>query len=129
MKIKKEIRVQVWNMFDRKCAYCGCDLDYNHMQVDHVKPLYRNDKVTDLVVWGVERGEDNISNYHPSCARCNRWKSTFSVDMFRKEIELQTKRLLRDSNQYRMALDFNLIQVTNEPVEFWFERWQKLNCT
>jgi len=28
-----------------------------------------------------------------------------------------------------MALDYNLIKLTKQPVEFWFERWQKLNCT
>ena len=129
MAIKKEIRLRVWNKFDRKCAYCGCDLEYKKMQVDHVKPLYKNDNVETLEVWGVERGKDEESNYYPACARCNRWKSTYSVEMFRKQIQLQTERLLRDSNQYRMALDYNLIELTDKPVEFWFERWQKLNCT
>ncbi len=129
MAINREIRLRVWNKFDCKCAYCGKDLEYNKMQVDHVKPLYRNDKLDTLEAWGVERGKDEESNYYPSCARCNRWKSTFSVEMFREQIQKQTERLLRDSNQYRMSLDYNLIQLTHKPIEFWFERWQKLNCS
>jgi len=126
MAIKKEIRVKVWNKFDCKCAYCGCDLEYNKMQVDHVKPLYRNDKVETLEVWGVERGENEESNYYPSCARCNRWKSTFSIEQFRNEIQQQLIRLKRDSSNYRMALDYNMIVEYNKPIEFFFERWEKI---
>lgn len=126
MRIAKEIRIRVWEKFDKKCAYCGCDLEYNKMQVDHVKPLYRNDKVETLEVWGIERGKDEESNYFPACARCNRWKSTFSVEMFREQIQKQTFRLFRDSSQYRMALDYNLIIETNQSVVFWFEQWRKM---
>ena len=33
------------NLYDRynyKCAYCGCDLEYKDMQVDHIKSVYAN---------------------------------------------------------------------------------------
>ena len=79
MAKKKEIRERVWKKYDCHCAYCGKMIQYKDMQVDHIKPLYRNDSVDDLIVWGVERGKDEESNYNPSCARCNRWKSTFSL--------------------------------------------------
>lgn len=92
------------------------------MQVDHIKPLYRNDKVTTLEVWGVERGTDDFENLMPSCVRCNRWKSTFNLEMFRKEIGLQIERLNNYSNNYRMAKDFGLIEETDTSVIFYFEK-------
>ena len=93
MMTKKINREEVYNKCEGHCGYCGKEITIKQMQVDHIKPLYRNDKVTTLEVWGVERGSDNFDNLMPSCARCNRWKSTFSLEMFRKEIERQIERL------------------------------------
>jgi 5-methylcytosine-specific restriction endonuclease McrA len=122
MMTKKINREEVYNKCEGHCGYCGKEITIKQMQVDHIKPLYRNDKVTTLEVWGVERGSDNFDNLMPSCARCNRWKSTFSLDMFRKEIEHQIERLNKYNNNYRMAKDFGLIQETIIPIVFYFEK-------
>jgi 5-methylcytosine-specific restriction endonuclease McrA len=121
--IKKEQRIIIWNKFDKKCAYCGCSLEYSKMQVDHVIPLYRNDTDETLQKWGIKRGMDNIDNYFPSCARCNHWKSTFTVEKFRDQINKQIDQLKKNSSQFRMSLDFNLIKETNNNVVFWFEKY------
>lgn len=121
MAIKKEVRERVWRKYDCKCAYCGHYLEYKKMQVDHIKPLYRNDSVETLKVWGIERGKDEESNCNPSCARCNRWKSTYSLETFRSEIVKQTERLKRDSAAFRMAYDYNRIVIKVQPLKFWFE--------
>jgi 5-methylcytosine-specific restriction endonuclease McrA len=115
-------RQEVYNKCDGHCGYCGKEITIKQMQVDHIKPLYRNDKVTTLEVWGVERGTDDFENLMPSCARCNRWKSTFNLEMFRNEIRLQIERLNNYNNNYRMAKDFGLIQETNIPIVFYFEK-------
>ena len=120
---KKINRQEVYDKCGGHCGYCGKDITIKQMQVDHIKPLYRNDKVTTLEVWGVERGTDDFENLIPSCARCNRWKSTFSVEMFRKEIELQIRRLNDYNNNYRMAKDFGLIEEKCIPVIFYFENY------
>ena len=120
-KISKKIREEIWYKYGKKCAYCGSNLEYKKMQVDHIKPLYRNDNVKTLEVWGVERGGNDIDNLKPSCARCNRWKSTFSLEQFREEISKQCERLKRDSSQYRMAIDYGLIKETDNKIVFWFE--------
>lgn len=127
--IKKEIRERVWNKYDRRCAYCGTDLEYKQMQVDHIEAHWHSGTEEDCKRWGVTKGEHEESNFNPSCARCNRWKGTFSVEAFRNEISLQLVRLQRDSSNYRMALDYGMITESNKPIEFWFERWQKLNCS
>ena len=122
--MKAYIRERVWHKFKKHCAYCGCNLEYKKMQVDHVKPLYRNDNLKTLEAWEVERGKDEESNYNPSCARCNRWKSTFSVEMFRQEIMKQTARLKRDNAGYRLAIDFGqIIEPVNSYIVFYFERF------
>ena len=38
--IPKRIRQQLYEKYNHRCAYCGCNLEYKDMQVDHVKPVY-----------------------------------------------------------------------------------------
>jgi len=127
--IKKEIRERVWNKYDKRCAYCGTDLEYKQMQVDHIEAYWHSGTEQDCKRWGVTKGEHEGSNFNPSCARCNRWKGTFTIEAFRNEISLQLVRLKRDSSNYRMALDYGMVTESNKPIEFWFELWQKLNCS
>ncbi|QQV91436.1 HNH endonuclease [Tenacibaculum phage Gundel_1] len=127
MANKKEIRKRVWNKYGCQCAYCGKKLEYDKMQVDHIKPLYRNDTEEDCLKMNVVKGIDEESNYNPSCARCNRWKSTFNLEQFRNEISLQLDRLRKSSSNYRMALDFGLIKEVPKKVVFHFEIYGKVN--
>ena len=121
-KLKKIDREQIWLKYDKKCAYCGVEITMKQMQVDHIKPLYRNDNVITLEVWGVERGTDNIDNLNPSCARCNKWKSTYSLETFREIVQTSINRLERDTPNFRLARDYGLLKVTLDPVIFFFER-------
>jgi 5-methylcytosine-specific restriction endonuclease McrA len=120
--IKKSVREEVYKKCDGHCGYCGEEITYKQMQVDHIKPLYRNDSVTTLEVWGVERGTDDFDNLMPTCARCNRWKSTFSLEQFREQIGKQLERVNRDSAGYRMAKDYGLIVEKEIKVVFYFEK-------
>lgn len=121
-KLKKIDREQIWLKYDKKCAYCGVEITMKQMQVDHIKPLYRNDNVTTLEVWGVERGTDDVDNLNPSCARCNKWKSTYSLETFREIVQTSINRLERDTPNFRLARDYGLLKVTLDPVIFFFER-------
>ena len=79
MKINRQ---EVYDKCNGLCAYCGDGITIKQMQVDHVKPLYRNDDDTTLQGWGVERGTDDMDNLLPSCSRCNKWKSTYTLEKF-----------------------------------------------
>lgn len=35
-KIPKKTRLAVYEKCNHRCAYCGCDLKYEDMQVDHI---------------------------------------------------------------------------------------------
>lgn len=119
MAISKNLRIQVYKKYDGHCAYCGCELN-GKFQVDHIEPIYRGWNYTLIDKYNKKRIED-ISNYNPSCARCNKWKSTWSIEEFRHEISMQIERLKRDSSSFRLSLDYSLIQETKKQVKFYFE--------
>lgn len=107
MKINRQ---RVYDKYDGHCAYCGTEITLKQMQVDHIQAKWNTWSDAEINRRpGFVRGSDEESNLNPSCARCNKWKATFSVEQFRKEIELQRQRLRRDSSAYRMSLDYNLI--------------------
>ena len=119
MKINRQ---EVYNKCDGHCAYCGKDITLKQMQVDHKEPLFRNSTNEELQWYKRTRGTDEMDNLLPSCARCNRWKSTYTIEEFRKEISLQIQRLNNYSSNYRMVKDYNLIQETNNTVVFYYEK-------
>lgn len=71
--IPKKTRLKVYEMYNGHCAYCGCEIEYKEMQVDHVESLYWNG------------GSDEISNYKPACRMCNFYKSTMGIEDFREQ--------------------------------------------
>ena len=122
MTKKKINREEVYNKCGGHCAYCGNEITIKQMQIDHIKPLYRNDDDTTLKGWGVERGTDDMDNLIPSCSRCNKWKSTFTLENFRKVIKTSINRLERDTPNYNLAKDFGLITENAVEVVFYFEK-------
>jgi len=105
-----------------RCAYCGKEITLKQMQVDHIEPQWTTVEDKYLLRDGITRGTNHIDNLNPACVRCNKWKSTFSVERFRGEISKQAERLQRDSSAFRMALDYNLISIHEpKPIVFYFE--------
>lgn len=39
-QLSKATRLEVLNKYDNHCAYCGCELTYEQLNVDHKIPLY-----------------------------------------------------------------------------------------
>lgn len=68
---------------------------------------------------------DCPENIFPSCAPCNLLKTTYSLEMFRKQVSLQVERGRRSSVNFRTAERFGLVEVIEKPVVFWFEQYQK----
>ena len=119
MKINRQ---GVYDKCNGHCAYCGKEITLKQMQVDHKEPLFRNYTEKELEWYKRTRGTNEMDNLLPSCARCNRWKSTYTIEEFRKEISLQIQRLNNYSSNYRMVKDYNLIQETDNPVIFYYEK-------
>ena len=126
-------------IFDKsggKCWYCGCDLPEKGWHEDHVEPVYRNPpKKKPSYPWGeppesirpilessMQKPENDIEeNKVPACAPCNLFKSTFSVEEFRQEIQRQVERARKSSVNFRTSERFGLIKEIDKKVTFWFE--------
>ncbi len=62
-RLTKEERRAVYDKMGGHCAYCGCELHYKDMQVDHVVPLRKG-------------GPDVPDNMLPACRSCNHYKDS-----------------------------------------------------
>lgn len=126
--MNKRERELIFNKFGGRCAYCGCELQKG-WNVDHIEPRWHTWSEEDINrikaksngKTDFKKGANDILNYNPSCPRCNKWKSTHTIEQFRQEISLQIIRLKRDSSNFRIACDYNLITETQKPVQFYFE--------
>ncbi len=118
MQRRKLTRSERWQVYDKckgHCAYCGCNLEYKDMQVDHIIPLNG---------WS-EQGADTLDNMLPACRSCNHYKSRSTLDGFRKMVEVMPDTLMRDSTTYRNAVRFGLVIPNKMPVIFYFEKMEK----
>lgn len=77
----------IFNKCNGKCAYCGCNLSFFEMTIDHIKPK-------------ISGGRNNIENLNPSCRSCNSLKSHMSV----KKFTVLVKELIK-AGQYRIYFD------------------------
>lgn len=112
--IPKKIREQVYQMFNGHCAYCGCKLEFKDMQVDHLIPIWS------------QNGSSELENLMPACRMCNFYKSTFTLDKFRENLETLYERLAK-SFIYRLALKYGLIQESQKHIKFYFEELEEVN--
>lgn len=87
--ISQKTRKAVYEKYGGHCAYCGCELDYKDMQVDHVDSCYRNDPESKTGN-EVKKSADELNqldNLMPSCRMCNFYKSVSTLEAFRKRVQ------------------------------------------
>ncbi|ECJ2934767.1 HNH endonuclease [Salmonella enterica] len=138
MALTRKQRERLRMKFGGRCAYCGCELPEKGWHADHVQAVLRkSERCMKAAEKGIFRlkttGEvfrpeaDCPENIFPSCAPCNLLKTTYSLEMFRKQVSLQVERGRRSSVNFRTAERFGLISVVNKPVVFWFEQYEGEN--
>ena len=113
--IPKKIRQRIYDKYNGHCAYCGCQLEYKDMQVDHIDSVYRAE-------YHGEEVDESIENYMPSCRACNFYKSTFSIEAFRNNIQNVLIRKLQKDFNYKMLIKYGMIHESFKPVVFYFEQ-------
>ena len=102
-------RARVLQRFGGLCGYCG---KRQAKEVDHIDSCHRNKP----------RGSSfTDEELMPACKRCNYWKHTFTIEEFRAEIAAQRTRILQNSGVI-MAMEYGLVELTETPVVFYFER-------
>lgn len=123
----KEFRMKVHSKTNGKCAYCGCELEYSKMQIDHVEPIIRKYKYNMDKRRFEQNGEmeyperDCFENMMPSCRSCNTNKHSMALEDFRNLIAGFINSLNAYSVQYSFAKRYGLVQETIKPVVFYFE--------
>ncbi len=112
---KKELRRKIFEKYDGCCAYCGCDITLENFQIDHIKPLRRDDTLH-------ENGLDTEDNMMPVCRSCNLRKGVLSIETFRSQLSKDVERLKRDVPKFNLLLRFGLVHLRERPVVFYFEK-------
>lgn len=113
MAFSKKVRQAVYQKYGGRCAYCGREIAYKDMQVDHFLPLR---------AWGIEdAGTDAIENLMPACRMCNHYKRANSLETFRRYIqEIPCK--LRNNYIYKVGVVYGNVVENVKPIVFYFER-------
>ncbi len=119
--IPKNIRQQVYEKYNGHCAYCGCELEYKDMQVDHVDSVYRAE-------YNHRDVDDTVNNYMPACRSCNFYKSVYSIEQFRNNIETMLIGKLHKDFNYKMLVKYGMVREEFKPVKFYFEKQGVYNC-
>jgi 5-methylcytosine-specific restriction endonuclease McrA len=116
-QLSKANRLKVYYKYDKHCAYCGCDLEYEDMQIDHIKAVYKSEL-------DKENADESFENLMPACRMCNFYKSTFSIEQFRERLHSLHVRL-NEQFIFRLALKYGIVNLNSKPIVFYFEKVEK----
>jgi len=118
--MKKAERLQVYNKYNRRCAYCGKAIAYKDMQVDHIRPKMKY--IERNLVFEIDA--DALENLNPSCGRCNHYKRAHSLERFREMMKTLHERL-RKLYIFKVAEDYGIVKVEPWDGVFYFEKVDK----
>ena len=107
--MEKIDRKEVFGKYGDHCAYCGRQIEYKDMQVDHITPR-RNG------------GTDDISNLNPSCRLCNHYKRAEELSTWRDWLLAGVIERLMKVYLFRVALAFGMIEIKGWDKRFFFEK-------
>jgi len=118
-------RIKVHERYEGHCGYCGKEITFEQMQVDHIMPKCMGSLNSDIVegVWVDQT--NHIDNLMPTCRRCNHYKRAETLERFR--IMMQTLHT-RIEKQYinKVAIDYGIIKLQPWDGIFYFEKFNKL---
>ena len=116
-RLTKIQRQQVFDLCAGHCAYCGCAITLQNMQVDHLIPM-------ELEAIALSSGHDgdSLENMMPACRSCNNYKSSLTLEKFRLAIYRWHDVLSRDSVTYRNAVRFGQVRPAQHVPQFYFEK-------
>ena len=112
MMTKGEKRQAVYDKYSGHCAYCGKQIEYKDMQVDHITPQRR---------YADKKIADRLENLNPSCRRCNHYKRTCDLEGFR-ELIMTLHNRIRKQYLNKVAEDYGIVEVKEWDGKFYFER-------
>lgn len=126
------VRKALYEIYSKKCYYCGDLIKPKNMHVDHIlatNSQKENDAEFNQYLDELLRGGfvvDCIENYLPTCAACNLTKSNrnFSVAnlrFFHGEAQKRADRIVREINKY------NNQQISFDDFDPDYDYWEKID--
>lgn len=103
-------RIIIYRKYNGHCAYCGREITFKEMQVDHIFPKCSN-----------AAGVESPSNKNPSCRRCNHYKRAETLENFRRQMKTLHERI-RQIYISKVAEDYGIITITPFDGLFYFEK-------
>ena len=104
---RNPLREKVWMKYKKHCAYCGREIEYKDMQIDHMWPKCSG-------------GNNNIINLMPSCRRCNHYKRASNMNQFRILMRTLHERI-GDIYIVKVAISYELLTLKPFNGLFYFE--------
>lgn len=124
--MKKALRLKVFRKYDGHCAYCGKNMKYKDMQVDHLTPqniahLYgSNKRVREYMeLDGIHI--NSFENLMPSCRRCNHYKRAHRLEEFRINMQTLHERIIK-TYLAKVAIDYGIIKIKPFDGQFYYEK-------
>lgn len=96
------MRKKIFDRYNGRCAYCGCELDLHDFHIDHFIPL--------------SKGGKNGDNRFPSCPTCNMCKGELDSEEFKQKI----LNIFKDCTG-KIALIQKFYDVKLKSDKFYFE--------
>ena len=118
MALNKKTREAIYKKYNGHCAYCGKEIEYKDMQVDHMYSKSSGESYA-KIVGKVEL--ESMENYMPTCRRCNNYKSNLSLPEWRKFMERLHERAMAQTS-IKVGVDFGIILVGKFDGKFYFEK-------
>ena len=120
-------RIAVWHKYQEHCAYCGREITYAEMQVDHKHPQHlahwiRNDKMQSK--FDLPDDVNAFENLMPSCRRCNNYKRGHRLEPFRYLMKTLYKRL-QAIYINKVAADYGIVEYHVWNGVFYFEFYEE----
>ncbi len=121
-QIPKKTRAMLYEKYNHRCAYCGCEMKYEDMQVDHIKSVYAYTDVTKRMTEKEMYSEDNLM---PACRQCNFYKSSYTLEDFRERLTTSLWNNLRKNFNYCLLIKYGLIEEKPKLIKFYFEEMRE----
>ena len=107
--IDKAKRQAVFDKFDGRCSYCGKGITRKSFQVDHFIPK-------------LSGGTDELENLMPACRSCNGYKSSYTLEWFRANIQSATDVQRSSNSMFRLLERYGIVKQVKTEVVFHFEK-------
>lgn len=125
--IPKAMRQKVYDKYHGHCAYCGKEIGYKDMQIDHIVPVMKSyygikeeaERVRRMIADGSLNGIDNLM---PACRACNFYKSMNDIERFRQRILTELEHTCRSTFQTKLAMQYGMISYKPWDGKFYFEK-------